>query len=253
VFCLGYIVSIVWLSLRTAPRTTGLDAFTALTILSLLSSLARRGRTIIISIHQPRSDAFPFFDKLCLLSSGSVVYSGSASQILPWFGRLGHSPEESTNILDFIVDISSIDTRDDESEERSTIQVDNLVTAWKQRKNFSEQGRVRDLSSEGEVRLVDRVASDTLQTSTKPASRPRTLGQIIILTRRGLMSNWRDYGQTAGFAVQVISIAVCTGLAFYKSPETPSGIQVRCTRLFSYDMLKLKIRYTRPSKRSAIK
>jgi hypothetical protein len=64
-----------------------------------------------------------------------------------------------------------------------------------------------------------------LADNTKPASRPRILAQIYILTRRGLTNNWRDYGQTAGFAIQVLSIAVCTGLAFYKPPETPSGIQ----------------------------
>lgn len=35
--------------------TTGLDAFTAYQLLETLGRLAKRGRTIILSIHQPRS------------------------------------------------------------------------------------------------------------------------------------------------------------------------------------------------------
>lgn len=39
--------------------TTGLDSFTAFQILETLKKLARRGRTVIVTLHGPRSDAFP--------------------------------------------------------------------------------------------------------------------------------------------------------------------------------------------------
>ncbi|KAG9091359.1 hypothetical protein FS749_016598 [Ceratobasidium sp. UAMH 11750] len=42
--------------------TTGLDAFTAFALLQTLSTLARRGRTVLLSLHQPCSDAFALFD-----------------------------------------------------------------------------------------------------------------------------------------------------------------------------------------------
>lgn len=38
--------------------TTGLDCMTANQIVSLLSELARKGRIVIITIHQPRSELF---------------------------------------------------------------------------------------------------------------------------------------------------------------------------------------------------
>lgn len=38
--------------------TTGLDCMTANQIVSLLSELARKGRIVIITIHQPRSEFF---------------------------------------------------------------------------------------------------------------------------------------------------------------------------------------------------
>lgn len=39
--------------------TTGLDSFTAFQILETLKKLAQRGRTVIVTLHGPRSDAFP--------------------------------------------------------------------------------------------------------------------------------------------------------------------------------------------------
>jgi hypothetical protein len=180
----------------------------------------------LISIHQPRSDAFRFFDKICLLSSGNLVYSGPANQILPWFDHLGYQPEERTNILDFVVDISSVDTRDIESEEGSRIRVDCLVEAWKKRESF-EKHYVPDPSSDNALDIViQRVTSDSPTVNSSPASRPRLPAQIVIVTRRALTNNWRDYGQTLGFAMQVLLIGFCTGLAFFRPPETPSGIQV---------------------------
>lgn len=39
--------------------TTGLDSFTSFQLLETLSRLAKRGRVVVLSIHQPRSDCFP--------------------------------------------------------------------------------------------------------------------------------------------------------------------------------------------------
>lgn len=58
--------------------TSGLDAFTAHHIMISLKSMADSGRTIICSIHQPRSDIFPIFDNLMILTNGGrVAYSGN--------------------------------------------------------------------------------------------------------------------------------------------------------------------------------
>ena len=79
--------------------TSGLDAFTSYLLLQTLSHLARRGRTVIVSIHAPRSDAFPLFDRITLLSKGQVVYSGARGSCLPWFKGLGHQVDRGVNPL----------------------------------------------------------------------------------------------------------------------------------------------------------
>lgn len=45
-----------------------------------IRGLARDKRTVIASIHQPSSEVFELFDKLCLLSRGRTVYFGEASK-----------------------------------------------------------------------------------------------------------------------------------------------------------------------------
>ena len=58
--------------------TSGLDSFTAHHIMISLKNMAEAGRTIICSIHQPRSDIFPIFDNLMILTNGGrVAYSGT--------------------------------------------------------------------------------------------------------------------------------------------------------------------------------
>jgi hypothetical protein len=47
-------------------------------VVSTLRNLARDGRTVIASIHQPSSEVFELFDNLTLLSGGRLVYFGEA-------------------------------------------------------------------------------------------------------------------------------------------------------------------------------
>ena len=79
--------------------TSGLDAFTSYLLLQTLSHLARRGRTVILSIHSPRSDAFALFDRITLLSRGQTVFSGMRSQCLGWFTQLGYEVDRGVNPL----------------------------------------------------------------------------------------------------------------------------------------------------------
>jgi len=60
--------------------------------------------TIVLSIHQPRSDIFHQFDNLLVLSQGRSVYSGSPLEIIPYFSQLGYNCPQNFNPADFIID-----------------------------------------------------------------------------------------------------------------------------------------------------
>ncbi|PWZ22313.1 hypothetical protein Zm00014a_005800 [Zea mays] len=60
--------------------TSGLDSASAFFVTQTLRGLARDGRTVIASVHQPSSEVFLLFDCLYLLSGGRTVYFGKASE-----------------------------------------------------------------------------------------------------------------------------------------------------------------------------
>lgn len=198
--------------------TTGLDSFTAFRLLETLRSLARRGRAVIVTLHGPRSDAFPIFDKLLLLSRGSPVYSGPGRDILPHFDSLGYPAPEHTNPLDFVIDLSSIDNRTDEAEESSKERVGALVSAWRRKEastgssprlhaasNGSTPGRQAKPTSPGrDVEKAARMPDDGADDAQQELKRANLVKQTALLTRRGLRNVFRNYGQLVGFAVQAI-------------------------------------------------
>jgi len=64
-----------------------LDAATAGMVMDLLVRLKEKGKTIVLSIHQPRFSIYNQFDWLILLSEGEVAYQGHASKALQYFER----------------------------------------------------------------------------------------------------------------------------------------------------------------------
>lgn len=90
--------------------TTGLDASTANSVLLLLKKMANNGRTIILSIHQPRYSIYKLFDNLTLLVNGKQVYHGPAPNALSYFSDIGYSCEPHNNPADFFLDVINGDS-----------------------------------------------------------------------------------------------------------------------------------------------
>ncbi|XP_025625857.2 ABC transporter G family member 11 [Arachis hypogaea] len=69
--------------------TSGLDSASAFFVTQTLCALARDGKTMIASIHQPSSEVFELFDQLYLLSGGKTVYFGHAFAEYEFFAQAG--------------------------------------------------------------------------------------------------------------------------------------------------------------------
>ena len=66
----------------------GLDAHSALAVMSYLHTLAGEGHTIVSTIHQPRQEIFASFDKLLVLSEGYQLYLAPPSFVVRWFSEV---------------------------------------------------------------------------------------------------------------------------------------------------------------------
>ena len=87
--------------------TSGLDAFNAFNVIECLVTLAKTyKRTVIFTIHQPRSNIVALFDRLILLAQGKTVYSGPFSQCQDYFDQIGYSCPPGFNIADYLVDLT---------------------------------------------------------------------------------------------------------------------------------------------------
>ncbi|KAG6014925.1 hypothetical protein E4U54_004598 [Claviceps lovelessii] len=87
--------------------TSGLDAFNAYNVIECLVTLAKNyQRTVILTIHQPRSNIVTLFDRLVLLANGSVVFSGPFAQCQSYFDSIGYECPPGFNIADYLVDLT---------------------------------------------------------------------------------------------------------------------------------------------------
>lgn len=87
--------------------TSGLDAYNAYNVIECLVTLAKTyKRTVIFTIHQPRSNIVALFDRLVLLAQGKVVFSGPFAQCQDYFDQIGYSCPPGFNIADYLVDLT---------------------------------------------------------------------------------------------------------------------------------------------------
>ena len=88
--------------------TSGLDGYNAFNVVECLVRLAKLyNRTIIFTIHQPRSNIVSLFDKLVLLSDGDVIYTGEMGDCPKYFASVGFNCPIGYNIADYLIDITN--------------------------------------------------------------------------------------------------------------------------------------------------
>lgn len=65
--------------------TSGLDSYMAQNVVSVLKSMATKGKTIICTIHQPSSEVYSMFDKILLLASGRTAFLGTPNEAIEFY------------------------------------------------------------------------------------------------------------------------------------------------------------------------
>uniref|UniRef100_A0A3Q2YPB3 Broad substrate specificity ATP-binding cassette transporter ABCG2 n=1 Tax=Hippocampus comes TaxID=109280 RepID=A0A3Q2YPB3_HIPCM len=205
--------------------TTGLDASTANSVLLLLRRMANQGRTIIMSIHQPRYSIYRLFDSLTLLVGGKMVYHGPAPNALDYFANIGFSCEPHNNPADFFLDVihgdftvTNLDLEELSSSRQSM--EERLVEEYKNSSYCSDT-----------LALLQRIALDKRH-SPPPTSRTVTynssFGHQMRWVLRRTFQNLLLNPQTSVAQVGVhIFLALIVGAIFFRVKDDQSGIQNR--------------------------
>ncbi|CAF1126014.1 unnamed protein product [Brachionus calyciflorus] len=83
--------------------TSGLDSFMAMSIVDSMKNLAKKGKTIVCTIHQPSSEIFEKFDRLFLMAEGRVAFLGDLFQAKEFFASQGYGVPVNYNPADFYI------------------------------------------------------------------------------------------------------------------------------------------------------
>lgn len=94
--------------------TTGLDSYSACTVLEKLRQLAVQGKTVVCSIHQPASGIFDLFHSVILLApGGQLAFQGDPQEAFYFFSSLDLVCPTSYNLAEFLVTQLSVSNVDD--------------------------------------------------------------------------------------------------------------------------------------------
>nr|XP_057936803.1 broad substrate specificity ATP-binding cassette transporter ABCG2d [Doryrhamphus excisus] len=219
--------------------TTGLDASTANSVLLLLRRMANQGRTIIMSIHQPRYSIYRLFDSLTLLVGGKMVYHGPAPNALDYFANIGYSCEPHNNPADFFLDVISGDftissmSKVNISEDLDFEELSSSRQSMEERlvEEYKNSSYCSDTRSQLERILQDKRCSSRpkSRTVTYNSSFCHQLCWVLRRTFQNLMLN----PQTSVAQVGVhIFLALIVGAIFFRVKDDQSGIQNRMGALF---------------------
>lgn len=88
--------------------TSGLDSFMAMSIVESMKTMAKQGKTIICTIHQPSSEIFDKFDRLCLLAEGRLAFQGDLKDAPAFFNSQGFPVPTNYNPADFYINTLAV-------------------------------------------------------------------------------------------------------------------------------------------------
>lgn len=111
----------------------GLDPLNTYFVVSILSNHAKKyNRIVMLTMEKPRSDIFPFLDRVTYLCLGDVVYSGSTRMMLDYFREIGFPCPELENPLMYYLCLSTVDRRSRERFIESNNQISALVDRFRE-------------------------------------------------------------------------------------------------------------------------
>ncbi|KAI9554257.1 ABC protein [Daphnia sinensis] len=87
--------------------TSGLDSSSSLQCVGLLREIAKSGRMVVATIHQPSSRLLEHFDHLYIVAGGSCMFQGPVQSLVPYLRTMNLNCPSYHNPADFAMDVAS--------------------------------------------------------------------------------------------------------------------------------------------------
>ncbi|XP_045769049.1 ATP-binding cassette subfamily G member 4-like isoform X1 [Maniola jurtina] len=201
--------------------TSGLDCSISKQLIYLLHLLARQGRTVVISMHQPSAMLLHMVDRLFAVAAGRCAYMGSVPLLLPYLEQINLICPPYHNTVDFFLEVCAENedrlvqcSRNGKSEEWTQNipnETDRKLIEYKRSK--SEEVYLTSLPApkEDPTRKILLALKSTYPTSPWK--------QFIVLTWRALLSVWRSPSFTIMMTGIHCFMALFIGFLYYNVGE----------------------------------
>lgn len=183
-------------------------------VVQVLKNLAGKGKTVILTIHQPSSELFGLFDKLVFMAEGRTAFFGTPEEAKSFFSSAGFNCPMNYNPADFYIQVLSTDPNE-EMESRSRIQkiCDSFATDQLAEKMQAEIQRIkkgnRDIDSV--AKGVERYQADWIS-------------QLRAIVWRSWISTLKEPLLIKVRIIQTVMIAFLIGLIFFQQQMNQEGV-----------------------------
>lgn len=219
--------------------TSGLDAFTAHKVVEILADLAANGKTVVLSIHQPRFTVFKLFDNLMLLAEGEMVYQGPGTKGVEYFAGIGFQCEPFNNPCDFFMDVVCDQVRrlDRQISYGGSVHVQEMGFLARSFMNSAEgkaitaECEAKVLKTGGVVNAHRKMDKHVRHYATSFAH------QFAVISKRVFLAVMRNPATSVFQVLSFIASAVLLGAFFYgKLGDGPTAMQahIGCMFMVSY-------------------
>ncbi|KFB39951.1 AGAP009463-PA-like protein [Anopheles sinensis] len=203
--------------------TTGLDSFSCNQVVDLLKQLAKQGRTIICTIHQPSAKLFQEFDQVYVLSNGECMYQGCTNSLVPFLQSVEMPCPVYHNPADYVIELACGEYGDDRIQRMVMEMGNGESTDW-----FTDKRKLlklEQLRKKHPLKKIIEQNEDLTATSQ--------VHQLQVLIKRGIIKARRDATLTHLRIGVNIVIAAMLGFLFIDAGNEGSRVLDNYNLLFS--------------------
>ncbi|XP_013142881.1 PREDICTED: ATP-binding cassette sub-family G member 1 [Papilio polytes] len=206
--------------------TTGLDSSASASLITLLNGLARGGRTLIATIHQPSALLFEKIDSVYCLANGRTLYSGPRQHLLPALSSAGLRCPAYHNPADFLMEVASGEYEVD------LVKVSKTITYYKPEPVAEASLEEISLQDSSHTSMDNKIKQKPLQSNakyqrnySKNIYRPSgNFSQTWILLYRNYLMTTRNYSLFMYRVAAHVVIALIFGYLYFGVGSEASSV-----------------------------
>ncbi|TYG72661.1 hypothetical protein ES288_D04G039500v1 [Gossypium darwinii] len=206
--------------------TSGLDSSSALQIIDMLKVMAEtRGRTIILSIHQPGFRIVKLFSSMLLMADGSVLHHGTVDQLGANLRGMGLQLPLHVNIVEFAIE--SIETIQQQRKGQLQVQEQGFSAPPPQKTGEEGESRSGKFTLQQlfqQSKVVDEETMNVGIDFPRDFANSR-LKETMILTHRFSKNIFRTKELFACRTIQMLISGLVLGSIFHNAKDDLSGAE----------------------------